>query len=101
MKSESLAKLAEIFLVKYYEVLGVPNPHPDVCNLISRGLLKGKSPPRYSTWMKYLEGVDCRVVPKSSKKGSEFVYVDDPCYGENKIEIKIETAERVLVLGLP
>lgn len=97
--SSSINKLAEIFAFKYYEVIGSPNKIPQIYKTISDSILGDKTPPSFSSWMKYLEDIGCRIVPKISYRSIHYVYVDDACHSENKIEVPKDLAERALVLG--
>lgn len=97
--SDSISKLTDIFAFKYYEVIGAPNYNPRFYKLISDVLMKEKVPPSFSNWMKYLEGVGCRIVVNTACRKTHYIYIDDACHADNKIEIPKEFAEKVLVLG--
>ena len=98
MNKASKNKLAHIFGVKYFELIGSPTDSPRIYASMYANLASG-TPPKFSNWMKYLEDIGCRIVPKESKMKRGFVRVEDPCYHQNKIEIPKELANKALVLG--
>lgn len=58
--------------------------------------------PTTSIWYEYLSKIQCARVPKTRvKKQNNFIFVQDPLYYDNYIKIKRETAEKIIVLGLP
>jgi hypothetical protein len=98
MNKNSKNKLAHIFGLKYFELIGSATQHPFFYSNM-HFTLTSSTPPMFSKWMKYLEEIECRIVPKDAKMKRGFVRVEDPCHHHNKIEIPKEFAHKVLVLG--
>lgn len=98
MNKASKSKLAHIFGVKYFELIGSATQHPFFYSNM-HVTLTSSTPPMFSRWMKYLEDIGCKIVPKDAKTRRGFVRVEDPCHHLNKIEIPRDFAEKALVLG--
>lgn len=98
MNKTAKDKLAHIFGVKYFELIGSPTDSPLLYASMYATLSSG-TPPKFSNWMKYLEDIGCRIVHKESKMKRGFIRVEDPCHHHNKIEVPKEFATKALVLG--
>lgn len=99
MNKKSRNKLAHIFGLKYFDLIGSPTRHPLLYSNMYVVLTSSTTPPKFSNWMKYLEDLGCRIVPKESKSRRGFVRVEDPCHHQNRIEVPRDFADKALVLG--
>lgn len=101
MNKASKDKLAHIFGLRYFKIIGVATESPFLYSSMY-ALVSEAMSPNFPKWMKYLEDLECRIVPKNTKSRKGFVLVEDPCHFQNKIQIPKELAQKVLVLnGLP
>jgi hypothetical protein len=98
MNKTSKTKLAHIFGIKYFNLIGVATNSPVLYASMYEAISEAISP-NFPKWMKYLEDLGCRVVPKNTKAKRGFVLVEDPCHFQNKIQIPEEFAHKTLVLG--
>lgn len=98
MNKDCKNKLAHIFGLKYFKLIGSPTDSPLLYSSMYVSVARGVSP-NFSSWMKYLEDIGCRIVPKDAKTKRGFIRVEDPCHHQNRIEIPKDFAEKALVLG--